>query len=352
MIKRRLRGGASTPRVLGWSLAAVAACISPLLTPAPAQAGTIRHDRLDADYRSLATEPQFAAVGRVVGLASFTLIAPDWALTAAHVIDLNGDGVIDSSAGNYSYTVGGQSRRGNQFFVPVGINGNRGWNGNINDGYDIALVRLDAPITTVTPAALYTSFQELGKTTTSVGFGATGTGTTGAYLSSGTKRAGHNVVDRYVNFSNGASALRWDFDEPDPGTSPNHSGSGDPLDLEYLIAGGDSGGGSFLFENDAWYLAGVHSGTYPSYTYPNTTNNNSTYGDEALVSRVAAYQQFIFSNIPDLAVAVPEPGHALVLAVAGLLVMRRRGRTDRFAPAQPPLERVERMRLGEVSERA
>ncbi|MDQ3440442.1 MAG: trypsin-like serine protease [Planctomycetota bacterium] len=296
-----------------------------------APAGTIRHDRDDADYRALAAQPQFASVGRVVGLASFILIAPDWALTAAHVVDLNLDGVADPTASNRTYTVGGQSRQGDQFIVPVGINGNRGWNGNINNGFDIALVHLTQPITSVAPASLYTSFQELGKTITSVGFGATGTGKTGAYLASGTKRAGTNVVDRFargpngeLGFANGASALAWDFDEPSPGTSPNQSGSGDPLDMEYLIAGGDSGGGSFIFENGAWYLAGVHSGTYPSYNYPLATDNDSTYGDEALITRVAAYQDFIFNSIPDLAVAVPEPANLAVLALAGLIAMRRR----------------------------
>ena len=49
--------------------------------------------------------------------------------------------------------------------------------------------------------------------------------------------------------------------------------------MEYLIGPGDSGGGSFIFENNNWYLAGVHSGTYDLYAYPGAASNTSTYGD-------------------------------------------------------------------------
>ena len=66
----------------------------------PALAGTIRHDREDAQYLDLASE--YPSVGQIVGrgmwegppgvsrkysfFASGTLIAPDWVLTAAHVV--------------------------------------------------------------------------------------------------------------------------------------------------------------------------------------------------------------------------------------------------------------------------
>jgi secreted trypsin-like serine protease len=295
-------------------------------------ASTIRHDRADQDYRTHAAEPQFDPVGRYSAGAvfgSFTLIAPQWALTAAHVVDsnLNGDLSDDSITGD-SLTVGGVTRHATQAVVPVGIGSNRGWNGNINDGFDIALVHLDQPVTTVVPATLYTSFQELGQTITSVGFGQSGTGKTGAVGASGTKRAVDNVADLFVTFSNGATALRYDFDEPAPRISPNNSGSTTPLDLEGLIAPGDSGGGVFIFDNDGWQLAGVNSGTYPFFSYPDATSDTSTYGDAALFTRVAAYQDFILGNIPELAVSIPEPTHAgLLAAVATLVAHRRRRRT-------------------------
>jgi hypothetical protein len=315
-------------------VARVAACAGGVaLSAGTCAGGTIRADRLDSDYRAYAAQPQFACVGSYTSsvFGSVTLIAPDWALTAAHVVDANLNGVLDETVTDDSLVFGGVTRHPTQVFVPAATAGNGGWNGNINNGFDIALVHLNQPVTTVTPARLYTSFQELGKTVTMVGFGQGGTGLTGATGSAGTKRAGDNVVDQFVTFANGLAAMRWDFDEPAPRVSPNQYGSTAPLNMEYLIGPGDSGGGSFIFESDGWYLAGVHSGTYDLYAYPGAAGNTSTYGDAALVTRVAAYQDFIFSHVPSLAseatAVVPEPA-ALVAAPALLLVAtaRRRGR--------------------------
>jgi hypothetical protein len=97
--------------------------------------------------------------------------------------------------------------------------------------------------------------------------------------------------------------------------------------MEYLIGPGDSGGGSFIFENNDWYLAGVHSGTYNLYNYPGaSTSNTSTYGDGALITRVAAYQQFILSNIPEMAIAMPEPSCLAAVLATGVVGMARRRR--------------------------
>lgn len=299
------------------------------------QAGTIRADRTDQQYRNLAAQAQFASVGRYSAgslSGSFTLISPNWAITAAHVVDTNADGsVADENITNDSITLGSITRGITQLIVPVGVNGNAGWNGDLNHGFDIALARLSSPITTITPTPIYTGFQELGKTITTVGYGQTGTGLTGAQGPGGTKRAGNNTLDRYQTFSNGATALRADFDEPSPRVSPNQSGSTTPLDLEYMIAPGDSGGGSFLLEKNVWYLAGVTSGLYDSFNYPNTTTDGSTYGDEMLLTRVAAYQQFIYDHIPELAgaITVPEPAGLLgVVFISGLLRRRRTNRHE------------------------
>ena len=309
----------------------VTAAAAAAAATSPCAAGVIRDDRDDAAYRAYANQSQFASVGSYSTgtlFGSFTLIAPQWALTAAHVVDTDGDGdVADETITNDTLRIGAQARRPTQLIVPKGVNGNPGWNGNINSGFDLALVHLDQPFTAITPAPIYTSFQELGKQVTQVGYGQSGIGSEGATAGSGTKRAGDNIVDQYNTFANGATGLRWDFDEPAPRTSPNFSGSSVPLDLEYLIAPGDSGGGSFIFEDDTWYLAGVHSGTYNLYSYPGATSNTSTYGDGALITRVAAYQQFIYSNIPELATAaIPEPATLGSCASMALLLGRRRRR--------------------------
>ena len=284
---------------------------------APAGAGTIRHDVSDTLYRNLANQPQFASVGTYTGgglFGSLTLIHPQWALTAAHVIDSNKNGKVDDPLGTIA--IGGRSRSAAQFIVPTGVNGNPGWTGDINDGFDIALIRLNSAITDIVPAAIYTGFQEFGKTITMVGFGQTGTGLTGSTGASQTKRAGQNVVDQLVTFPNGATALQSDFDDPPPGNAgTNRLGSNTALPLEYQIAPGDSGGGSFLQENGQWYVAGVHSGTYFDHKY----------GDMSLITRVSPYQHFIISNIAAVtAAALPEPSGAALLILAGALVGRRR----------------------------
>lgn len=292
-------------------------------------AGTIRHDVPDQLYRDLAAQPQFDAVGRYDRFASgsligsLTLIHPNWALTAAHVVDWpDMDGNPNNNALGY-VKIAGQTRPAAEVIVPTSDGINPGWNGDIGQGFDIALVRFDEPITNVTPAKIYTGFQELGKVVTMVGYGQTGTGKTGSTGASGVKRAGQNVIDELFTVRNGATTLRWDFDEPAPRLSPNRlGGSSIPLDLEYQIASGDSGGGSFIFEDGEWWLAGVHSGTYDFFAYPGT-NDSHTYGDVALVTRVSAYQEFIFRHIPSLAV-IPEPMHLSAIGIGSLLLIRRR----------------------------
>lgn len=64
-------------------LPAVLLAFALLATPASPFAIAIRHDRTDADV--LALGARFSAVGRVLPGGGCTLVAPTWAVTAAHV---------------------------------------------------------------------------------------------------------------------------------------------------------------------------------------------------------------------------------------------------------------------------
>ena len=83
-------------------------------------------------------------------------------------------------------------------------------------------------------------FQAIG---TEVGYGMTGTGLTGAVTFDEQKRGGQNVIDTY--YGSGNRIFLSDFENPHS-ASTNHFGSAIPVDLESLIAPGDSGGGVFV----------------------------------------------------------------------------------------------------------
>ena len=262
-------------------------------------ASTVRHDQVGGDYLNLAAQMDYAPVGRFVNSWGYTgnatLIAPNWVLTAAHVLN---------AASGGTFSINGDSYTSAQMVI------NPGWNGNAFNGYDFALVRLSTPVLGVTPASLYTGSSELGQIGTFVGYGFTGTGLTGWQTLDNQKRAFQNVIDG--NFGNPSVLLGSDFDNPN---SPADSDFGDvnPLTLEGCVAPGDSGGGIFLFDGSQSYLAGVIS-----FVAGRDGNANADYGDVSGFGRVSAFAPWIAS-------VVPEPSSASFLVLAGLgLFFRQR----------------------------
>jgi len=296
-----------------------------LLVHAAAFAGTIRADRSDSQYVALGALPQYASVGRFTGatdtfgfVASGTLIAPDWVLTAAHVV---------GHTKSLTFTIGGVK------YTAASWLANPNWNGNLFAGYDIGLVHLSQPVTGIQPAALYTGSAELGKMDTAVGYGMTGTGLLGAKTLDSNKRAEQNTIDRLMN----ARLFLSDFDNP---RNPRDSalGSFQPQDLEGLIAPGDSGGGVFITVGSGasaqTFLAGVNSfvGAYDG-------KPDSDYGDISGHTRVSAFGDWIKGVIaratrPATASGastasstratfspVPEPATFTLLAIGGLAAL-------------------------------
>ncbi|MCE2916765.1 MAG: trypsin-like serine protease [Rubrivivax sp.] len=231
-----------------------------------------------------------------------------------------------------------------------------GWNGSLGTGADIAVIRLTTPILGTTGFDISRS-NDVGKTMLIMGHGTTQLGNVASatnWNDYGWAHYGYNQADVTDKAFNDAwdnsgdntfgEGYVFDFDALSNAATHNtikrlgdlrggifssSEGLGIP---EAITAGGDSGGGDFVWNGSEWLLSGVHSwgwqfcGGRISPTCDFTTRNGSSWGDISGSTAVFSHAAWI----EGITGPIPEPGtYALMglglAAVAGAARRRKAG---------------------------
>ncbi|WP_296249692.1 trypsin-like serine protease [uncultured Stenotrophomonas sp.] len=253
-----------------------------LTLPSTADAIVIRHDVDDANYRIPSDE--FPALVDMPGEGHGSLIAPRWAVTAAHTlprhaelkqVTINGlpreveRVIIHPGYRTLPQTLIDQATASGEAMLIVVF---------LASSDDIALIKLRQPVTDVAPVAASKRDDEAGQTIKLIGKGATGTGDIGHDPS------GPNRTELRRAFNRVSSAYdRWlcyVFDAP-PSALP----------LEGVLGNGDSGGPALIQSGNQWLLAGL--GSWKVVQGNVLTARPGRYGQVACNVRISHYADWI-----------------------------------------------------------
>ena len=275
----------------------------------PSAEGIVRRDDVD-DQEYIDFGAQFPSVGMISSNGSIrgsgVLISSGgtgqsrWVLTAAHLSTPN-EFTIDDSLYTVSEFIRHPDWDADGGPLATGVEN------------DIALARLDSPVSGVSPSAWHDNDGDLlpGLELVSVGFGRSGTGLTGETSgSAGTKRAAENTLETLGAASPltpPETAFEYVFNEP---------GSLNVRALEGMGVLYDSGGPVLADFGDGFVVVGIHS------YVRNNDGARGTYGDDMGSTRVPLFDDWIESTIPE-----PKTWSLLSgLAVLATVVLWRRRR--------------------------
>ena len=205
-----------------------------------------------------------------------TLIARQWALTAAHCTEETSLGVATARGGTFAVEVAGQSRE-----IDLVVKHPRYQQGAVDD-IDLALIRFKTPLASPSPITLNMAKDELSKVVTIVGWGYFGIGTLGRQYADGRMRYATNRISQSGRY------LRYRFDDPREAASAS-------LPTEGMLGLGDSGGPALIATASGSRLAGVAVGQLLNVDYDEETQGR--YGAIAIYERVSSHITWIESVI-------------------------------------------------------
>jgi secreted trypsin-like serine protease len=261
-----------------------AAFVITLLAFSTSVAGIIRHDVPEKKYLKLGKQKQFDCVGQlarvdttghVVPGASCVLVGQRYVLSAAHCfIDVDTkpdtfDTVLNGKKAHCVMYVQSNRRvtdftklyatfHGRKFKMKRGIVHPSYLDSLTKCPCDIALIELEQPVTSIEPAKMSYTFDELHSGVTGVGYGESGRADKPESVKLEHKKiAGESVVDSVggPEFENHATLLFCQFVSPNDTTGKHVA-----RPLEYTPGAGDSGGGLFRQRGNGWELVGICSG--------------------------------------------------------------------------------------------
>ncbi|MBK8040722.1 MAG: PEP-CTERM sorting domain-containing protein [Verrucomicrobiaceae bacterium] len=267
-----------------------------------------------------------------------TMIAPQYFLTAQHM-GTQGSSFVSAGLFNGGVDV--------TYTIDTSANGGAGyWD---IAGTDLRILKINEYFPTY--ATLYTGSSEQGLDMVTMGRGGVRgadvmvSGTLHGWkhnVGDGVARWGSNIVSDVTPLPGLGDMLVAEFDTSGPGHTAEES----------TLSEGDSGGGVFVNDGGIWKLAGINYSVDGLFDTNNTTGDGTQF-NAALFDRGGLYQgsdgqgwtlipnvgpdnpsSLYASRISTNAAAiqaiavVPEPHSVLLIALAGMLTMKRRQRRD------------------------